>query len=120
MTTIDVPFHFDDTGRTAPTTDADHIRDMIELVLLTTAGERVMRPDFGSGLLTITFDPNSPELASALEFTMQAALQRWLGDLIEVRRLEVTAVESTLGVVIEYAVRQTGEVRTTMIRGAQT
>ena len=119
MTTIDVPFHFDDTGRTAPTTDADHIRDMIELVLLTTAGERVMRPDFGSGLLTITFDPNSPELASALEFTMQAALQRWLGDLIEVRRLEVTAVESTLARVRSQAAEPDANLMPALIDAAR-
>jgi phage baseplate assembly protein W len=117
VTTVDVPFHFDETGRTAGTTDEDHIRDMIEQVLLTAPGERVMRPDFGSGLLAMVFEPNSPELASALEFTMQAALQRWLGDLIEVRRLEVTAVEGTLAVVVEYALRRTGEVGTATVRG---
>ena len=52
-------------------------------------GERVNRPDFGSGLLQLVFAPNSPELAAALQFTVQAALQRWLGDVIEVQRLEV-------------------------------
>ena len=48
---IDHPFHFDDRGRTADTTYEDHIRDMIEQFLFTTAGERVNRSDFGSGLL---------------------------------------------------------------------
>jgi phage baseplate assembly protein W len=118
MTTVDVPFHFDDTGRTGGTTAEDHVRDLIEQVLLTAPGERVMRPDFGSGLLAMPFEPNSPELASALQFTMQAALQRWLGDLIEVRRLEVTARESTLAVVIEYALQRTGEVRTATVERA--
>jgi len=118
LTTVDIPFHFDVTGRTAGTSDADHVRDMIEQVLLTAPGERVMRPDFGSGLLAMPFEPNSPELASALQFTMQAALQRWLGDLIDVRRLEVTADEGTLSVVIEYALRQTGEAGTATIKAA--
>jgi len=116
VTTADSAFHFDDRGRTAETGEDDHIRDMIEHILLTAPGERVMRPDFGSGLLTMTFEPNSPEVASALTLTLQAALQRWLGDLIEVRRLDVTAVDSTFGVVIEYAVLRTGEVGTADVR----
>jgi uncharacterized protein len=115
---IDYPFHFDGRGRTASTGEDDHIRDMIEEFLFTSPGERVNRPDFGSGLLQKIFDPNSPELAAALQFTVQAGLQRWLGDLIEVRALEVTAEDATLQVVIEYAVRSSGELRReTLIRG---
>src|SRR6476661_1943158 len=91
---IDFPFNFDSRGRTATTDDADHIRDIIEEFLFTSPGERVNRPDFGSGLLGMVFEPNSPELAAALQFTIQAGLQRWLGDLIEVRKLEVTSEDS--------------------------
>lgn len=106
---IDYPFHFNGRGRTATTNDDDHIRDMIEQFLFTNAGERVNRPDFGSGLLSLIFAPNSPELATALEHTIQAGLQRWLGDLIEVRNLEVTAEESILRVTVQYVVRATGQ-----------
>jgi phage baseplate assembly protein W len=106
---IDYPFHFNGRGRTATTNDDDHIRDMIEQFLFTNAGERVNRPDFGSGLLSLIFAPNSPELATALEHTVQAGLQRWLGDLIEVRNLEVTAEESILRVTVQYVVRATGQ-----------
>ena len=109
---IDFPFHFDGRGRTASTSDDDHIRDMIEQLLFTNPGERVNRPDFGSGLLQMVFAPNSPELAAALQFTMQAALQRYLGDLIDLKALEVSAQESTLRVVVKYLVRRTQESRT--------
>src|SRR3989441_4867887 len=109
---IDFPFHFDRRGRTASTGDDDHIRDMIEQLLFTNPGERVNRPDFGSGLLQMVFAPNSPELAAALQFTMQAALQRYLGDLIDLQTLEVTAQDSTLNVVVKYVVRRTQETRT--------
>jgi uncharacterized protein len=108
---IDFPFHFDSRGRTAVTDDADHIRDMIEQLLFTSPGERVNRPDFGSGLLRMVFEPNSPELAAALQFTVQAALQRYLGDVIEVRALEVTSQDAELRVLLQYAVRRTGEQR---------
>jgi phage baseplate assembly protein W len=109
---IDYPFHFDRRGRTALTGDDDHIRDMIEQFLFTNAGERVNRPEFGSGLLQLVFAPNSPELAAALQHTVQAGLQRWLGDLIEVQNLAVTSEDATLRVTVEYMVRRTGERRT--------
>lgn len=106
---IDFPLHFDTLGRTAQTADADHVRDMIEQLLFTNPGERVNRLDFGSGLLQAIFAPNSPELATALQYTTQAALHRWLGDVIEVHALEVTAEESTLRVLVQYSIRRTGE-----------
>ncbi len=109
---IDCPFHFDSRGRTATTGDDAHICEMIEQFLFTNSGERVNRPDFGSGLLGMVFDPNSPELATALQYTIQAGLQRWLGDLIEVQDLEVKSEEATLQVSIRYGVRRTGEVQT--------
>jgi phage baseplate assembly protein W len=109
---IDFPFHFDSRGRTAATDDNDHIHDMIEQLLFTSPGERVNRPDFGSGLLQLVFAPNSPELASAVQFTTQAALQRYLGDLIDLNALEVTTQDSTLSVTVKYTVRQTQETHT--------
>lgn len=110
---IDFPFHFDGRGCTAETGEDDHIRDMIEQFIFTNPGERVNRPDFGSGLLQMVFAPNSPELASALQFTMQAGLNRWLSDLIEVHSLEVESHESELRVKLVYVVRKTNETRTT-------
>lgn len=104
---IDYPFHFDQRGRTAATTDDEHIRDMIEQFLLTSPGERVNRPDFGSGLLQMVFAPNSPELATALQFTIQAGLHQWLGDLIEVKSLEVASRGAELRIEVQYVVSRT-------------
>jgi phage baseplate assembly protein W len=106
---IDFPFHFDGRGRTANTDDDDHIRDMIEQLLFTNPGERVNRPDFGSGVLQLVFAPNSAELAATCQFTMQAALQQWLGDLIEVQALEVTSEGSQLLIALQYVVRRTNQ-----------
>ena len=112
---IDFPLHFDDKGRTALTDEDDHIRDMIEQLLFTNPSERVNRPNFGSGLLGMGFEPNSPELAATLEFGMQAAIQRELGDLVELRALDVTSDEANLRVLVQYVVRRTGETRTETI-----
>lgn len=111
---IDFPFHFDNRGHTATTDNDDHIRDMIEQFLFTSTGERVNRPEFGSGLLQLIFSPNSPELASTLQFTVQAGLQQWLGDVIEVQALEVISEDAKLQVEISYMVRRSQELRSTI------
>lgn len=114
---IDFPFHFDSRGRTATTDENDHVRDMIEQLIFTSPGERVNRPDFGSGILQLIFAPNSPELAATVQFTLQAALQRWLGDAIDVQDLSVQAVDSTLTVDLKYVIRKTNQEQTvTMTR----
>jgi len=99
---VDFPFHFDQLRRTAQDPDDEHIRDMIEQVLLTNPGERVNRPDFGCGLLHRVFEPNGAE-AAALEFTIAAALQQWLGDLLQVTQLTVSTDEAKLVISVEYA-----------------
>lgn len=111
---LDFPFSFDARGRTAaPPDEADHVRDMIELLLFTNPGERVNRPDFGSGLRQLVFAANAPEVAAALQFAVQAALDRWLGDVVAIEALEVTSDGARLTVDLTYAIRRTGETVTT-------
>jgi len=104
---IAFPFQFDARGRTAAVDDERHVRDLIEQLLFTLPGERVNRPDLGSGLMQLVFSPNSPELAAATQFQVQGALQQWLGDLIHVEAVEVTSVEATLTVTVRYIIRRT-------------
>jgi phage baseplate assembly protein W len=104
---IDFPFRFDSRKRTATTGGDDHIRDMIEQLIFTSPGERVNRPDFGSGLQQLVFAPNSPELAAAVQFMVQGALQQYMADLIQVESVQVEAVDSTLRVQVDYVVRRT-------------
>ena len=104
---IGCPWDVDATGRTATVDDATHIRQMIEQLLFTAPGERVNRPDFGSGLLQMVFAPNSQALAGALQFTTQAAVQRYLGDVIDLRDLQVVAEDATLSVTVRYVIRAT-------------
>jgi phage baseplate assembly protein W len=108
---VDYPFQFDGRGRTAATTEGDHLRDLIEQVLFTQPGERVNRPDFGSGLLQLTFAPLSDELASATQFLVQGALQQWLGDRVSIEQVRVTVEDSALRVLVQFVVQRTGERR---------
>lgn len=117
MLHLPFPLRFDGRGRTARVSSEEHVRGMIEQFLFTEAGERVMRPDFGSGVRQLVFGPNTPEVAAALEHTVRAGLQRWLGDVIEVRRLEVGSQDATLRIELEYRLRRTGETATATFEG---
>jgi hypothetical protein len=110
---LDFPFAIDARGRTATTDDDDHIRDLIRLVLFTTPGERVNRPDFGCGLKQLVFAPASESLAAVTEQLVHGALLRWLDPVIAVEKVEVRAEEATLEVTVVYARRDTGERVTT-------
>ncbi|MFC9651020.1 GPW/gp25 family protein [Streptomyces sp. NPDC059892] len=115
---IAFPFRTDRRGHTAHADYDDHVRDLIEQLLFTSPGERVMRPDFGCGLLDLVFTPNSPELASALELSVQASLQRWLGELIEVEALDVVSEENVVRVYLRYVVRSTASRRDEVFEGS--
>jgi uncharacterized protein len=108
---ISFPYHISSLGCTATTNYADHVRDMIELVLFTNPGERVMRPDYGTGVLQYVHGPNSPEVAATLQATVQAALARWLGDVIDVTQATVESVGAELRVTVRYLLRASGEIQ---------
>lgn len=107
MSQIDYPFSFDSSGRTAQTDDSGYIRDLIEQVLLTAPGERVMRPAFGSGVLQLVFAAASPEVAATTQFLIQGALQQWLSDVITVDAVDVEAQDSALLITVQYLERRT-------------
>lgn len=107
---VSFPFRIDATGRTAAVPDrAAHVRDMIEAVLFTAPGERVNRPDFGSGLQEMLFDANSDALVTAADFLIRSALQQHLGDVVTIESLAVVRDEGTLSVTLVYALVGTGE-----------
>ena len=111
MDTLDYPYRFDGHGRTATTDQADHIRDLIEQVLFTSPGERVMRPDFGAGLLRLVFEPNSTTLAATTKFLVQSGLQQHLSALIAVNAVDVENIDATLQVTVRYVVLSDGTTR---------
>jgi phage baseplate assembly protein W len=111
MRQIQFPYRIDGRGRTAASAHADHVRQLIEQAIFTSPGERVNRPDFGSGLLQLVFAPNSPELASATQFQVQGDLQQVLDELVRIDAVSVRVENATLVVEVRYALRTTGEER---------
>ena len=103
MMHIGYPFRMDGRGRTAEAGDDDYIRQLVEQVLFTAPGERVNRPDLGTGLAGLVFEPAGQELGAAVEYLVQAGLQRWLGDVIQVQDVTVAdAGDGALTVTVGY------------------
>ena len=109
---VGFPFQLDATGRVASPSYEVHVEQLIELVLFTSPGERVNRPDFGCGLLSTIFAALSDEERTAVQFLVQSALQKWLGTVIQVQRVEVTSpAESSLQVKVQYTLLETRKSR---------
>src|ERR1035437_10455476 len=109
-TNVNFAFQFDGRGRTLDPnagTQQDYVRQLVEQVLFTSPGGRVTLPDFGSGLLQLPFAPNSGEMAAATQFTVQAALQRWLGSYVKVQSVVASAQDAILTVTVTYSLLNT-------------
>jgi len=104
---INFPYQFDGRGRTQQATLQDYLNQLIEQVLFTSPGERVNLPDFGSGLLQLPFTPNSVEMAAATQFSVQGALQKWLGSYVKVQSVVASVQDAVLSVTVSYSVPNT-------------
>jgi len=102
MSHIAIPLRLDSRGRTALADDEAYLRGLVEQVLFTRPGERVNRPDFGSGVDQLVFAAAGDELVQATQTLVHGALQQFLGDLIRVDDVRVETVEEVLDVTVVY------------------
>ena len=109
---VDFPFQIDWNGRAAATDTVGHVRDLLEQILFTAPGERVNRPGFGSGIEHAVFRPNSELLVQTTRATTEAALQQWLGHLIQLVSLDIEAEDNRLTVEVVFSLHSENEPRT--------
>jgi uncharacterized protein len=100
----------DAQGRIALSSYDDHVFQSILLIVQTTPGERVMRPDFGAGLSTLAFEPLGSATAALVKQRVTQALTR-LEPRVDVLALNVTAPDPAspgqLTIELSYRVRRT-------------
>ena len=56
----------------------DQVKSNIKNLLLTKRGERILQPQFGSGLQSLLFEQNVDDLEGRIEDTINDSLQQWL------------------------------------------
>lgn len=83
---INFPPKINANGRWAWSSGAENIRQSIQIILQTEPLERLMLPNFGSGLKKMLFQPNTVETHSLIEELITRALARWE------RRIKVSSV----------------------------
>jgi uncharacterized protein len=99
---LGVPFGIDGAGHVFAQGGDALLRSKVLQLLLTSPGERVNLPDFGTRLRDLVFDPNNDVLAAATEFAVTRALQRFLGDQIHVDQVQIATRDNELHVDISY------------------
>jgi len=96
------------SGKVAMSAEEKSIREAIWIILATSRGERVMRPDFGCGVHDLVFAPNDAETVGRVQKEVRDALIRWEPriTLIDVT-VEIKGRGEVLLINIHYHVRST-------------
>jgi len=64
-------------GRIAWSEGEENVRESVRVILLTRLRERLLLPEFGSGLDRYLFEPNTPATRQLLREDIRRALVRW-------------------------------------------
>jgi phage baseplate assembly protein W len=75
---ITLPIQIGNTAFNQSFTSFEQVKSNIKNVLLTKRLERVMNPDFGSGLQELLFEMNDEILVSDVESVIRDAVSKWL------------------------------------------
>ena len=104
------PFQFD-SGAIATARYEKSVRQSIWIILGTSKGERVMRPDFGCDIYDLVFEVNSASTSGKVAQSVREAL------VVQEPRIDIRDVQveahgdgETLLIHIEYQVRATNNV----------
>ncbi|MDT7543561.1 MAG: uncharacterized protein QOE33_3465 [Acidobacteriota bacterium] len=116
------PFRIDSSsGQAARAGYEAHVEQLVRQVLLTAPGERVDLPEFGCGLRQLIFAPHSDALDATTQIMVQTALDKWLANQIQVKKVRVvppaeTGDEAQLLIQIEYVLIETRSQKSTEVR----
>ncbi|MCZ7666793.1 MAG: GPW/gp25 family protein [Chloroflexi bacterium] len=107
------PPGIDQQGGMALTSGRSEIEQAIQIILLTTPGQRLMRPTFGSRLSDLVFAPNNNQTAVLAQRYVQEALGMWEP---RINVLDVTAYPDAdrhhcLVIDIQYEIKSTQDKR---------
>lgn len=102
------PIRLDENGEVQTVDHEEDIRQAILLILNTALTERVMRPDFGSGLRELVFEPMDSKTMALARHRVEQALITWEPriDTIEVT-VNAKHQQGELDIEIRYRVRRT-------------
>jgi uncharacterized protein len=85
----------------------ESIEEAIEIILGTSPGERVMRPEFGCGIWELVMEANTAQLHGRVQARVRDALVRWEPriDVLDVRVESPPEQRHVLLIRIDYRIR---------------
>lgn len=101
-----------DTGRVQSVEYEEDIRQAIQIIIGTSRGERVMRPDFGCGIHDLVFETMASSTLQRVRSVVEEALTRY-EPRIEIIGIDIDptlAAEGSLLIELEYRVRMTNQI----------
>jgi len=104
------PFQIDAASQqTARAGYPAHVDQMVRQLLLTSPGERVNLPQFGCGLRSLVFAPDSDALAATVKLRVIQGLNQWLAGVVTVADVTVggPGEPGTLEVTVTYTLVET-------------
>jgi phage baseplate assembly protein W len=88
-----------------------HVDQMVRQLLLTSPGERVNLPQFGCGLRSLVFAPNTDALVATVKLRVIQGLGQWLAGIVNVVDVAVSGGAAgepgTLQVTVNYTLVET-------------
>ena len=86
----------------------DQVKSNIKNLLLTKKGERIIQPEFGSGLQSLLFEQNVDDLEGRIEDTINESLEQWLpyvtADEIDIESTDELRDNNKLNVSIKFRI----------------
>ena len=105
---ITLPIQITNTAFAQSFTTREQVSSNIKNLLLTKRGERILQPEFGSGLQELLFDFNNDELPTKIEDTITEALEQWLPyvtiDSIDVEQTDYLKDRNRANVSIKFKI----------------
>lgn len=105
------PFRLGATG-IAESAGPARVEESMRIILGTQYGQRVMRPTYGSNLMTLVFAPNNSTTANLAQFYVKESLSRWEP---RIDNLDVAVANDDargrLLITVTYRLRSAGDTR---------
>jgi len=120
---ITLPLQIGNTAFNQSFTTAEQVKSNIKNLLLTKKGERVVQPEFGSGLQSLLFEFNDGELSEKIENTITQALEQWLpyvtAESIDIEQTNDNKDRNLVNVSISFSILNTPDLNTVSFTVAQ-
>lgn len=120
---ITLPIQIGNTAFNQSFTTAEQVKSNIKNLLLTKKGERVMQPEFGSGLQELLFEFDDDLFAEKIEATITKTLEQWLpyvtAEKIEVEQSNDNRNNNLVRVSITFSILNTPDLNTVSFTVAQ-